>query len=106
MAEERDEVKKLALELLEWLKALLVLGWRQKIQSRAKVRIAIEDTLDEGLPRAYTKELFVKKRKSCSNTCTRRIRETERVSRRELRAIRFDPLTTKLELFVDFPRTV
>ena len=60
-AEERDEVKKLARELLERLKALLVLGWRQKIQSRAKVRIAIEDTLDEGLPRAYTKKLFVKK---------------------------------------------
>ena len=32
--------------------------WRQKVQSRAKVRIAIEDTLDEGLPRAYTKESF------------------------------------------------
>ena len=60
-AEERDEVKKLARELLERLKALLVLGWRQKIQSRAKVRITIEDTLDEGLPRAYTNELFVKK---------------------------------------------
>ena len=37
---------------------LLVLGWRQKIQSRAKVRIAIEDTLDEGLPRAFSKDLY------------------------------------------------
>jgi len=38
-----------------------VLGWRQKIQSRAKVRIAIEDALDEGLPRAYTPELYTTK---------------------------------------------
>ena len=59
--EEREEVKKVARQLLERLNALLVLGWRQKIQSRARVRIAIEDTLDEGLPRAYTKELFAKK---------------------------------------------
>jgi len=59
--EEREEVKKVARQLLERLNALLVLGWRQKIQARAKVRLAIEDTLDEGLPRAYTKELFAKK---------------------------------------------
>ena len=61
LSEEREEVKKVARQLLERLNALLVLGWRQKIQSRAKVRIAIEDALDEGLPRAYTKELFAKK---------------------------------------------
>lgn len=59
--EDREEVKKVARQLLERLNALLVLGWRQKIQSRAKVRIAIEDTLDEGLPGAYTKELFARK---------------------------------------------
>lgn len=59
--EEREEVKKVARQLLERLNALLVLGWRQKIQSRAKVRLAIEDTLDEGLPPAYTKELFASK---------------------------------------------
>lgn len=59
--EEREEVKKVARQLLERLNALLVLGWRQKIQSRAKMRLAIEDTLDEGLPRAYTKELYAKK---------------------------------------------
>ena len=51
----------LAARLRAALNALLVLGWRQKIQSRARVRIAIEDTLDEGLPSAYTKELFAKK---------------------------------------------
>jgi len=39
---------------------LLVLGWRRKIQSRAKIHLVIEDTL-EGLPRAYTKDLFAKK---------------------------------------------
>ena len=59
--EEREEVKKVARELLKKLHELLVLGWRQKTQARAKVRIAIEDTLDAGLPRSYTKEIFVKK---------------------------------------------
>jgi type I restriction-modification system DNA methylase subunit len=56
--EERDEVKKVARQLLERLNALLVLGWRQKVQARAGVRLAIEDALDEGLPRAYTKETY------------------------------------------------
>jgi type I restriction enzyme R subunit len=59
--DERNEVKKVATRLLKKLHELLVLGWRQKIQARAKVRIAIEDTLDEGLPRAYTKELYAHK---------------------------------------------
>jgi type I restriction enzyme R subunit len=36
----------------------LVLNWRQKQQARAQVKIAIEDTLDEGLPRAYTPDLY------------------------------------------------
>ena len=54
---ERDEVKKVARQLLERLNALLVLGWRQKVQSRARVRIEIEDSLD-ALPRAYDKELY------------------------------------------------
>ena len=56
--EERDEVKKVARQLLERLNALLVLGWRQKAQARAGVRLAIEDGLDEDLPRAYTKETY------------------------------------------------
>lgn len=34
-----------------------MLGWRQKIQSRAKIRLEIEDLLDK-LPRAYDKELY------------------------------------------------
>jgi type I restriction enzyme R subunit len=44
--EERGEVKKVARQLLERLNALLVLGWRQKAQARAGVRLAIEDGLD------------------------------------------------------------
>jgi type I restriction enzyme R subunit len=60
-AEERNEVKKVARQLLARLHELLVLGWRQKIQARAKVRIEIENVLDEGLPRVYTKDLYESK---------------------------------------------
>jgi type I restriction enzyme R subunit len=56
--EERDEVKKVARQLIDRLKALLVLDWRRRSSGRAKVRLAIEDALDEGLPRTYTKELY------------------------------------------------
>ena len=55
---EREEVKKVAHYLLEKLHKLLVLGWRQKISTRARVKIEIENALDEGLPRAYSKELY------------------------------------------------
>ena len=57
-AEERAEVKKAARELLARLKALLVLNWRQKSTARSQLKLAIEDTLDSGLPRAYTPELY------------------------------------------------
>jgi type I restriction enzyme R subunit len=56
--EERDEVKKVARHLLDRVRAALVLDWRQRAQARAQVRIAIEDTLDEGLPRAYTPDIY------------------------------------------------
>ena len=59
--EEREEVKKVARQLLEKVKVAVVLDWRQKSQARARVRLAIEDALDEGLPRAYTPELFGQK---------------------------------------------
>jgi type I restriction enzyme R subunit len=59
--EEREEVKKVARELLARLHTLLVLDWRRRAASRAKVRLAIEDVLDEELPRPYTKELFKSK---------------------------------------------
>ena len=43
--EEREEVKKIARYLLERLHKLLVLGWRQKISTRARVKIEIENAL-------------------------------------------------------------
>lgn len=59
--EERVEVKKVARELLARLKALLVLNWRQKSSARSQLKLTIEDTLDSGLPRAYTPELYNQK---------------------------------------------
>lgn len=56
--EERETVKKIAHHLLEKLRKLLVLGWRQKVSTRARVKIEIENALDEGLPRAYSKEIY------------------------------------------------
>jgi type I restriction enzyme R subunit len=61
--EERAEVKKVARELLNRLKQLLVLNWRQKAAARSQLKLAIEDALDTGLPRAYTPELY---RQKCS----------------------------------------
>jgi type I restriction enzyme R subunit len=52
---ERDEVKKVA-------KELLVLYWRQKSASRSTLKLAIEDTLDM-LPVAYDRPL-------CSQKCS------------------------------------
>lgn len=60
-SDEREEVKKVARQLLERLKSALVLNWRQKAQARAQIRLAIEDSLDEGLPRAYSPELYQQK---------------------------------------------
>ncbi len=60
---ERDEVKKVARELLTRLKDLLVLNWRQKAAARSKLKLTIEDTLDTGLPEAFSKDLY---RAKCS----------------------------------------
>ena len=68
--EERDEVKKVARHLLERVRQALVLNWRQKAQARARVKLAIEDTLDEGLPRAYTPDLYTPSARACSSTST------------------------------------
>jgi type I restriction enzyme R subunit len=43
------------------LKQLLVLNWRQKSAARSQLRLAIEDVLDTGLPRAYDKPLYEQK---------------------------------------------
>jgi type I restriction enzyme R subunit len=60
-AEERDEVKKVAEDLLGRLKELLVLNWRKKSAARSKLRLAIEDALDAGLPKAYAPEIYKEK---------------------------------------------
>jgi len=59
--EERTEVKKVTRELLTKLKQLLVINWRQKSAVRSQLKLAIEDVLDAGLPRAYTPELYQQK---------------------------------------------
>lgn len=59
--EERAEVKKVAKELLGRLKQLLVLEWRQKATARSRVKLAIEELLDQGLPRSYTPDLYKQK---------------------------------------------
>jgi len=51
----------MARELLDSLKALLVLNWRQKSRARSQIKMAIEDALDTGLPRAYTPEIYLQK---------------------------------------------
>jgi len=58
---ERDEVKKVARQLLERLQEILVLDWRQRVEARARVRRAIEETLDAGLPRAFTPDIYRRK---------------------------------------------
>ncbi len=62
-AAERDEVKKVAQALLAKMQGLLVLNWRQKAAARSSLKLAIEDMLDAGLPRAYTPEVY---RQKCS----------------------------------------
>src|SRR5437773_4764777 len=56
--DERTEIKKVAKQLLERLKALLVLDWRKRQAARARVEDAIKDLLDTGLPRAYSTDLY------------------------------------------------
>ena len=59
---ERSQVKNTARELLETLKReKLVLDWRKRQQARAQVRVAIETILDQGLPTAYTPDIYQKK---------------------------------------------
>jgi type I restriction enzyme R subunit len=57
-AKEKQQVKKVAKDLLERLKSeRLVLDWRKKQQARAAVRQMIEQMLD-GLPPAYTPGIY------------------------------------------------
>lgn len=59
--QERGDVKKVATELLKKLKGLLVIDWRKKSNARSQLKLSIEDTLDTGLPGAYTPELYQQK---------------------------------------------
>lgn len=38
-----------------------MIDWRHKSTARSQLKLAIEDTLDTGLPRAYTPEFFKQK---------------------------------------------
>lgn len=59
--EERDEVKKVAKELLRRVRTVLALDWRKRQSARALVEEEIGSVLDDGLPRAYSPELFREK---------------------------------------------
>ena len=56
-----EEIKSIVKLLLERLKTLLVLNWRQKAAARSVLKLAIEDTLADNLPSAYTMELCAQK---------------------------------------------
>ncbi len=58
---ERAEVKRVAKDLLARLNDLLVLNWRSKAAARSTLKIAIEDALDQGLPTAFSAELYNRK---------------------------------------------
>jgi type I restriction enzyme R subunit len=58
---EEQQVKKVAHDMLDALKReKLVLDWRKRQQSRAIVRLAIEEMLDQ-LPERYSRELYQQK---------------------------------------------
>lgn len=57
-ADERNEVKKVARQLLAKLTGVLTIDWHKTALARARVRDAIEAELDEGLPRAYSPDVF------------------------------------------------
>ncbi len=62
-AKQERRVKKIARDLLTTLSTeKLILDWRKRQQSRAAVRLAIEDILYDHLPDPYTPELCTQKR--------------------------------------------
>jgi len=54
-------VKKVARQLLAKLNDVLTLDWQKTARARARVRDAIEAALVDGLPRAYTPDVFMEK---------------------------------------------
>ena len=58
---EEDEVKAVSKKLLDTLKqGKLVLDWRKRQQSRAAVRLTVEEILD-GLPESYTPQIYAQR---------------------------------------------
>tara|TARA_Y100000310_G_scaffold46195_1_gene42924 strand:- start:3180 stop:3872 length:693 start_codon:yes stop_codon:yes gene_type:complete len=55
----KEQIEKVAQDLLKKLNPKLVIGWRKKQQAKAAVRVEIEKQLDDGLPNAYTRKLFL-----------------------------------------------
>ena len=51
-------MKKVARYLLARVRAIVTVDWRMTAQARARVREAIEEALDDGLPRAYMPDVF------------------------------------------------
>ncbi len=56
--EEVNEIKKVAKSLLEVVRSRLVLNWREKQQARAGMMESIRSALDDGLPNAFTPEIY------------------------------------------------
>ena len=56
---ERSEVKKIARELTEKMQEVLVIDWRKKQRTKARVKSMIEDVLDK-LPEVYDEDLWPK----------------------------------------------
>ncbi len=59
--EEINEIKKVAKSLLEVVRGRLVLNWREKQQARAGMMESIRSALDDGLPNAFTPEIYEEK---------------------------------------------
>lgn len=55
--QERNKVKTIARELLDKLKTVLVIDWRKKQRTKARVHNAIEEVLDD-LPESYTDDIW------------------------------------------------
>ncbi len=51
-------MKKVARQLLAKLNGVFTIDWQKTAHARARVRDAIEAALDDGLPRAYTPDVF------------------------------------------------
>jgi hypothetical protein len=83
--EERAEVNKIALVLLDRLNQLLGVNLRQKSAARSQLQPAIEGVLDTGLPRTYPRKSPARKAPPFSSTAVRRARNGSRACMRRCR---------------------